>query len=198
MSGKRHRTEMDRIAEARPAALEEEANDLEVIATGHYLRLLSRGTWEYVERIAARGAVVIVAVTSEGRLVLVEQPRPALGRSVIELPAGLVGDLADDPDEALETAAHRELIEETGYRADTMVWLAGGPTSPGLSGEMISFFRAGALERVGPGGGDDSEDITVHEVALPELRAWLHEKERDGCALDPKLYAGLFLAGLEC
>ena len=109
-----------------------------------------------------------------------------------------MGDLADDRDEALATAAHRELVEETGYRAQTMEWLAGGPTSPGLSGEVISFFRAGQLERVGPGGGDASEDITVHEVALPELRAWLVEKQRKGCALDPKVYAGVFLAELDC
>ena len=183
---------MDRIEETVGA------DDLEVMASGRYLRLVSRGTWEYVERIAARGAVAIVAVTAEDRLVVVEQLRPALGRPVIELPAGLVGDLADDRHEAPATAAHRELVEETGYRTNTMVWLAGGPPSPGLTGERIDFFRAGPLERVGPGGGDDSEKITVHEVALTELRAWLVAKESEGCALDPKLYAGLFLAGLEC
>ena len=183
---------MDRIKDAG------KADDREVIASGRYLRLVARGTWEYVERIAARGAVAIVAVTLDNRLVVVEQLRPALGRPVIELPAGLVGDRADDPDEALTTAAHRELVEETGYQTDTMLWLAGGPPSPGLTGEVISFFRAGPLERVGPGGGDDSENITVHEVTLPQLRSWLAQKESEGCALDPKLYAGVFLAGLEC
>ncbi len=175
-----------------------DAAECEVIGRGQYLRLLSRGTWEYVERISARGAVAIVALTPEGRLVLVEQLRPAVQQKVIELPAGLVGDRLDDPDETLETAAHRELVEETGYRADSMKWLAGGPTSPGLSGEIIHFMRAGPLQRVGPGGGDDSETIQVHEVALPELRAWLVQKEREGCALDPKVYAGVFLARLEC
>ena len=172
--------------------------DFEVIGKGRHLRLVSNGGWEYVERMGARGAVAIVAVTSKGRLLLVEQTRPALGCKVIELPAGLVGDLADQPDESLATAAHRELIEETGYRAQTMEWLAGGPTSAGLSGEIISFFHAGQLEQVGPGGGDASEDITVHEVALPELRAWLAQKVKEGCALDPKIYAGVFMARLDC
>lgn len=175
-----------------------DGENVDVLGQGQYLRLLSRGTWEYVERLTASGAVAIVAMTPAGRLLLVEQLRPALGQPVIELPAGLVGDLLDDPNETLETAAHRELIEETGYRAQQMEWLAGGPTSPGLSGEIIHFMRAEQLERVGQGGGDDSENITVHEVALPELRSWLAEKAREGCALDPKLYAGLFLAQLEC
>jgi ADP-ribose pyrophosphatase len=182
----------------RPESGSHTGGDLEVIAEGRYLRLVSRNTWEYVERTGARGAVAIVAVTSQGRLLLVEQLRPAVGCHVIELPAGLVGDLRDDPDEALSTAAHRELEEETGYRTDTMEWLAGGPASPGLSGEQIAFFRAGTLERVGAGGGDASEDIRVHEVRLSELRDWLLVKAEEGCALDPKIYAGAFLAGLDC
>jgi ADP-ribose pyrophosphatase len=171
---------------------------VEIIGQGRFLRLLSRGGWEYVERMAAKGAVAIVAVTPDDRLVLVEQLRPAVQGNVLELPAGLVGDLEDDPDEAFETAALRELIEETGYRASSMERLGEGPSSPGLSGEIITFFRAREIERVGPGGGDDSEDIQVHEVALGELREWLVRKQSEGCALDPKVYAGVFMAELDC
>ena len=179
-------------------ATSDDPEDLQIIGKGRYLRLVVRDTWEYVQRLGARGAVAIIAVTSQNRLLLVEQLRPALGCNVIELPAGLVGDRAEDPHETLASAAHRELEEETGYHADTMEWLASGPTSPGLSGEVIAFLRAGTLERIGAGGGDASEDITVHEVPLPELRTWLLAKASDGCALDPKIYAGAFLAGLKC
>jgi ADP-ribose pyrophosphatase len=49
---------------------------------------------------------------------------------------------------------------------------------------------------VGPGGGDATEQITVHEIALPDLRRFLAGIQRAGLAVDPKIYAGLFLAGV--
>ncbi len=58
---------------------------------------------------------------------------------------------------------------------------------------MVTFFHARGLRRVGPGGGDATESITVHEVPLAELRGWLAEKERQGAMVDPKLFAGLYL-----
>ena len=61
----------------------------EILAAGRFLRLVRRGTWEYAERVHPRPAVVIVAVTSAGELVLVEQFRVPLQARVIELPAGL-------------------------------------------------------------------------------------------------------------
>ena len=61
--------------------------------------------------------VAIIAVTDEDKLLLVEQHRPPVNQTVLELPAGLVGDLSDHPMEDLEQAAQRELLEETGYRA---------------------------------------------------------------------------------
>ncbi len=160
---------------------------------GEFLRLLRRRHWEYVERTNARGVAVMVAVTADAELLLVEQYRLPVARSVIELPAGLVGDLGAD--EPLLEAARRELIEETGYRAGRMEVLAEGPTTAGLSNEITTFCVARELTRVGPGGGDASEDITVHPVPLAELRNWLrvHSKR---AAIDPKLYAGLWLAGL--
>ena len=73
-------------------------NDLpapKVLASGKYLRLLAQGHWEFAERVNATGAVVIVALTDEGRLLLVEQYRIPVGCPVIELPAGLVGDVPE-------------------------------------------------------------------------------------------------------
>ena len=59
------------------------------IASGRFIRLMRRGTWEYAERLGTTGAVIIIAVTDDRKLLLIEQPRPALGCPVIELPAGL-------------------------------------------------------------------------------------------------------------
>jgi ADP-ribose pyrophosphatase len=115
---------------------------------------------------------------------------------VIELPAGLVGDTSSLRGEPLETAARRELIEETGYETERMVELAAGPIAVGVSSEVVTFFHAQGIRRVGAGGGDDTEDITVHLAPLADLRGWLAEKQRAGFLVDPKIFAGLYLAGV--
>lgn len=167
-----------------------------VLARGRYLTLIDEGGWEYVIRPDVRGVVVIVAVTDDRKLVLVEQHRVAVHQTVVELPAGLVGDLAGQSSESLLDAAGRELEEETGFRARELVALAEGPIAVGVSNEVITFIEARGLTRVGPGGGDDTENITVREVPLPELRRFLAERAAAGLAIDTKIYAGLFLLGL--
>lgn len=165
-------------------------NESRILAEGDYLRLIRRDGWEYAERSNARCAVIIVAVTPQDRLLLVEQYRVPINAATIEMPAGLVGDI--DSDESIEAAAGRELEEETGWRAEQVSLLMQGPTSAGMSNEVIAFARASGLRRVGSGGGDDSEDITVHEVPRSEAAAWLCRKAAEGYAIDPKLYAGLY------
>ncbi len=64
------------------------------------------------------------------------------------------------------TAARRELIEETGYDARRFTLLAHAPTSPGLTTEVVTFFRAAGLKKVGAGGGIEGEDIVIHTVKL--------------------------------
>src|SRR3546814_20061374 len=78
------------------------------------------------------------------------------------MPAGLVGD--DDASDTLESAARRELIEETGWDAARIDVLLVGPTTAGMSNERIAFARARDLPRVGDGGGVDDENITVHNI----------------------------------
>ncbi len=166
-----------------------------VLGSGRYLTLIDERGWEYVRRPATTGVVVIVAVTAARELLLVEQFRTAVHARVIELPAGLVGDGTEHAGESLTEAAARELVEETGFAAATLVPLAEGPMAVGVSDEIISFFEARTLRRVGPGGGDASENITVHEVPLKDLRGFLAKCASDGLAIDPKIYAGLFLVG---
>jgi ADP-ribose pyrophosphatase len=166
---------------------------LQVLAAGKYLRLVKRGHWEYADRHTCSGAVVVVALTDDRRIVLAEQFRIPLGRNVLELPAGLVGDVAGEEHEEMAVAARRELLEETGYEAAEMRWLMRGPSSAGLTSELIDFFLATGLNRIHDGGGVHLESIVVHEVPLDGAAQWLARRAADGMLIDPKIYAGLFL-----
>jgi ADP-ribose pyrophosphatase len=168
-----------------------------ILAEGRYARLVAKDGWEWAERVNAWAAAVIVAITRDDHLILVEQHRIPLGCHVIELPAGLVGDGAGDADEGLVEAAQRELMEETGYEADSWKLLFEGPSSAGLSTEVFSLFLARNAQRVGLGGGDDSEDIQVHLVPLDKICDWLESKRQLGMMIDPKIYVGLYFASRE-
>jgi len=170
------------------------AENVTIHYRGRFLGMQERDRWEYAFRTNARGVVVLVPVTDTRELVLVEQYRIPVRSRVIELPAGLVGD-AGDADEDLQTAAQRELIEETGYRAGYFEELLTCPSTPGMSDEVVSIFYASDLEQVGPGGGDGTETITVHRMPLTGATEWLEERMAEGIMVDPKIYAGLFWAG---
>ncbi|KLD75634.1 NUDIX hydrolase [Xanthomonas hyacinthi] len=163
-----------------------------IVYEGKYQRMVVRGTWEYSERVHAGGlAAIIVAVTPDDDVLFVEQFRVPLQARTIEMPAGLVGDI--DAGESIEVSAVRELEEETGWTADHAEVLMIGPTSSGASNEKVAFVRASGLRKVGDGGGDASEDITVHAVPRTCAAAWLVQKMGEGYALDAKLWAGLWM-----
>ncbi|KFL36755.1 NUDIX hydrolase [Arenimonas donghaensis] len=167
------------------------ADQPQTLCEGKYLRLVKRGHWEYAERTNAGSAVIVIALTPERKLLFVEQFRIPMNAPTIEMPAGLVGDL--DAADTVEEAAKRELLEETGWRADEVKVLMVGPTSSGMSNELIAFVRARGLTRVHAGGGDETEDITVHEVPVDDAPRWLAAKMAAGYSMDPKLWAGLWL-----
>ena len=166
--------------------------ETQTLCNGRWLRLMRRGRWEYAERANPGGAVIIVAVTPEDRILFVEQWREAILSKTIEMPAGLVGDLEGGADESAVAAADREILEETGYRAARIDYLMTGPSSSGMSNEMIAFVRARDLTREHAGGGDHTENIIVHEVPRTDAPGWLVQKMREGYSIDPKLFAGLY------
>lgn len=168
---------------------------MQVIGEGKYLRLLKKGRWEFVERVNASSVVAMVAVTREQEIILVEQYRPPVKRRVIELPAGLVGDVDGDHDQ--RRAARRELVEETGYRAHRIEPIVEIPSSAGLTTETTVLYRCTGLRRVGEGGGDETENIRVHLLPLAKAGAWLERRVRRGALVDAKVYAGLYYAGVD-
>ncbi|WP_395614583.1 NUDIX hydrolase [Allosphingosinicella sp.] len=151
---------------------------------GRYIVAKKRGRWEYVSRARDIQAAVIVAV-DDGHVLLVEQYRVPLGRVCLELPAGLIGD--DTEGEAVETAAARELEEETGYRPARMTDLGFYHSSPGMVSEGFTLLRAEGLEKIGDGGGVEGEDIVVHRVKLADVPAFVAAKRAEGIAIDVKM-----------
>jgi len=171
-----------------------EQSKTDIVADGKHIQLVRRGSWEFARRKGICGIVGVVAVTDNGRLVLVEQDRPPVGKRVIELPAGLAGDAKGHEAEDLADAARRELLEETGYSARSMERLAAGAASAGMTDEVITLFRATGLTKTGDAKGDGSEDIAVHEVPLDAVTHWLAAREREGKLIDLKVYCGLYFA----
>jgi ADP-ribose diphosphatase len=151
---------------------------------GKFIVAKRRGKWEWVSRTRGVSAAVILAL-DEGHVLLVEQYRVPLGCNCLELPAGLVGD--EEQGEKAETAALRELEEETGYRAEGMVVLGRFHASPGMSSEGFTLLRAEGLTRTGEGGGVGGEDIKVHRIPLPDVPAFVAAKRAEGCAIDVKI-----------
>lgn len=156
----------------------------QIVWQGRFLAMKVDGKWEYAARARGIGAAVILAI-DDGDVILVEQYRVPIGARCLELPAGLVGDETEG--EAVEVAAARELEEETGYRAGRVETIGSFYSSPGMVSEGFTLVRARDLARVSDGGGDASEDITVHRVALGEIEAFIAAKRAEGVAIDVKL-----------
>ncbi len=164
----------------------------EVVWTGRFLDVVRVNRWEFVQRKNITGIVGIVPITDDGKLVLLEQYRPPMGGKVIELPAGLVGDIPGKQAEPLEEAARRELHEETGYEARRMELLFEGCVTPGLCDETISFFLATGLRKTADGGGDETEDIVVHEIPLGAAMDFLDGQRQRGLFIDLKVYSAMY------
>lgn len=159
----------------------------QIVWQGKFITAKVKGKWEYVSRSRGIKAAVILAIDDADHVLLVEQFRVPLGKSCLELPAGLIGDDDSAPDEDAATAAVRELEEETGYTAATMESLGEFYSSPGMVSESFTLLRAHGLRQIGPGGGTDGEDITVHRVALSALPQFIESARARGLGIDVRL-----------
>lgn len=154
--------------------------------------MVREGNWEYIERNNCHGIVIIVAMTDDQKVILVEQYRQPVHKWVIEFPAGLIRDEKEHRNESMSQAAKRELLEETGYRAQRMVKLLTGPVSSGSSADLVTMVRAYGLKKISSGGGDHTERIRVHTIPLAQMERWLKQMSTQGRLIEPKVYTGLF------
>lgn len=127
------------------------------------------------------GAVAIIPVDDKGNLLLVEQWRRAVGKIILEIPAGLL-----EEGERPIDCAQRELQEETGYKAKTLTPFGGLYSAPGSSNEYVHLFLAKELIR-SPLQADDTDSIDLRVLSLEEAKKMIE----DGTICDSKTIAGI-------
>jgi ADP-ribose pyrophosphatase len=137
------------------------------------------------EYIVHPGAVVVIPLLPNGKLLFERQHRYPIRRTIVELPAGKI-----DPGEDIALCARRELLEETGYEAADWRYLGLMHPCVGYADERIEIFLARDLRRVGDPALDHEEFLEPLELGLDEASAMV----RDGGITDAKTITALFWA----
>lgn len=136
------------------------------------------------EIIEHPGSVGIIPIKEDGTIILVEQFRKPIEKSLLEIPAGKI-EINEEPKET----ALRELVEETGYIANKMEYISEFYTSPGFSNEKIYLFLATELEFDKENPGED-EYIDIKKVKIEDLINMINRGE----IIDSKTIIGIFYA----
>ncbi len=144
---------------------------------------LPSGRTSVREIVRHPGAVALVVVDGEGRLLLVRQYRRAPDRALLEIPAG-----TREAGEDAEACARREVQEETGHRADRVVRLGGFYSAPGFCTEYLDCYLCTDL---GPTDLHPEEDEDLTPARLTVAEAWA--AAASGQIEDAKTLAGLAL-----
>ena len=134
--------------------------------------LLPNGKESKREIVNHPGAVAVIPMTEDGKLVLVEQYRKPLERSIVEIPAGKL-----EPGESPALTARRELEEETGYGCHELQYLQTFATSPGFADEVIHLFVAKDLYKIEEKADlDEDEFVELLEVTIEEAEEMVKDQ----------------------
>lgn len=135
--------------------------------------ILPNGNESKREIVNHPGAVAIIPITDDGKIILVEQYRKALERSIIEIPAGKL-----EKGESPETTARRELEEETGFGCHELTYIQSFATSPGFADEVIHLYAAKQLFTIeNKADLDEDEFVSLMEVTLEEAEQMVKEQK---------------------
>jgi ADP-ribose pyrophosphatase len=134
------------------------------------------------EVIRHPGAVVLLPLLDADTVVLIENSRPSVRETLLELPAG-----TREPNESAERTAARELVEETGYRAGSLVLLHEFYSAPGICDELMHLFVARDLVQ-GQHQREATETIENRIATREEVTKWI----ADGRIRDAKTLIGLY------
>ncbi|MBA4537286.1 NUDIX hydrolase [Bacillus aquiflavi] len=159
--------------------LEEKTINSEEIFTGKVISLqvdevkLPNGKMSKREIVKHPGAVAILPITNDKKIVMVEQFRKPLERTIVEIPAGKL-----EKDEEPALCAARELEEETGYECSNMEWLISFYTSPGFADEIIHLYIAtGLSKKENAATLDEDEFVNIVELTLDEALNYIKEQK---------------------
>lgn len=144
---------------------------------------LQDGSTASREIVRHSGGAAIVAVDAQQCVILVRQYRKAAEQILLEIPAGRI-----EPGESPALCAQRELVEETGYRAESLCELASFYPTPGYCSERLHVFYTTRIQP-GPSAPDDGEFVTVERVPLSACLDYV----RDGRIRDAKTIIGVLL-----
>lgn len=134
---------------------------------------LPNGKTSKREIIKHPGAVAVIALTDDNKIVMVEQYRKALERTLVEIPAGKL-EKGEDP----KLCAMRELEEETGYESETLDWLISFYTSPGFADELVHLYVAKGLKKKENAAGlDEDEFVELVELTLDQAMEYIKEQK---------------------
>ncbi|MEK3709610.1 ADP-ribose pyrophosphatase [Bacillus sp. FSL K6-1005] len=159
--------------------LEEKTIAKEQIFSGKVIDLyvedveLPNGKTSKREIVKHPGAVAVLAVTDEGKIIMVKQFRKPLERTIVEIPAGKL-EKGEEP----EYTALRELEEETGYTAKKLTKMTAFYTSPGFADEIVHVFLAEELTVLEEKRElDEDEFVEVMEVTLEDALKLVESRE---------------------
>lgn len=125
------------------------------------------------ELVKHPGAVAVIALTKDKRMIFVEQYRKPLERSLVEIPAGKI-----EPNEAPHITARRELEEETGYTAKTLTHITSFYTSPGFADEIIHLYYTDDIEALDePVAGDEDEFVERIFLTIEEVERFIQDQK---------------------
>lgn len=148
-----------------------------VIYNGNYLSLINvdvelpDGNLSNRDIIKHPGACAIIPFLNDNEVILVEQFRKPLEKTLLEIPAGKL-----NKNETPITCAHRELEEETGYKAKDMIYLGKIATAPGFCDEIIHLFKATNLYE-GKKSCDEDEFTDIKKFTLDEIKLMIKKGE---------------------
>jgi len=169
----------DRTGVTELSSLEEKTLKSEEIFSGKVISLhlqdveLPNGKHSKREIIKHPGAVAILAITDDKKIVMVEQYRKALERTIVEIPAGKL-EKGEEP----AVCARRELEEETGYECTELELLTSFYTSPGFADEIVHVFLAkGLTKKENSASLDEDEFVNLEELTLVESLQYIKEQK---------------------
>ena len=149
----------------------------------HEMELAGRDGRTYRREVIRHpGAVVLLPLIDDDTVVLIENRRPSVDQTLLELPAG-----TREADEPADATAARELIEETGYTAGSLVPLCEFYSAPGICDELMHLYVAKGL-RAGEHAREATEQIENRIASREEITEWIG----DGKIRDAKTLVGLY------